>query len=48
MSAPFRGDNIASNPDLAAVEPKRAHSLLVKRYLPAREVLRAAVENEQR
>lgn len=33
------GHNIASNPALAATDPKRAHSLLTKRYLPARDRL---------
>lgn len=28
--------NIASNPGLAAIDPQKAHSLLHKRYLPAR------------
>lgn len=33
------GVNIASNPGLAQTDPKKAHSLLTKRYLPARDRL---------
>lgn len=33
------GHNIASAPGLALTDPKKAHSLLTKRYLPARDRL---------
>jgi hypothetical protein len=39
--------NIASNPALAAIDPKRAESLLIKRYLPARDrLIRAQLLHE--
>jgi (p)ppGpp synthase/HD superfamily hydrolase len=36
------GHNIASNPGLAAKDPAKARSLLVERYVPARDLLIAA------
>lgn len=39
--------NIASNPALALVDPKKAESLLLKRYIPARDrLIRAALLHE--